>query len=394
MSDNNAILDYASEQFGTQTATSETEIVQGATVPATDAQDPTEIVAEQTPAKSETTTEATPEKTAETSTEKVETQPETVDFWKQFEERTEGLVKNEEEFKSFIERAKGYEDLAKQKEDLEKSQFKPANEYIETLNKLTLEGASKDQITAFMKLNSYGDVSQMSDEDKVVANLVLTKGYSERAARIEVASQHNLQSVIDEYGEDSDEAFLAKEKLSIAARESEKSLNEYRKELSTVDNPEKAAQEQQRLEAIAQEKVYLDTIKKEAPRISELFPKKLSHEIGEEGKKVSLEHTVSAEYAKSLPSRVENFFKETKLPINQENVQMAIDYAVADYKVTHEKEILNDYYKKMDSKLHEYYSNKYENRSGLPQESARTETVVPQGAEMDAFLQRIGALPN
>src|SRR5690606_28668368 len=109
-----------------------------------------------------------------------------------------------------------------------------------------------------------------------------------------------------EYGEDSDEAFLAKEKLSIAARESEKSLNEYRKELSTVDNPEKAAQEQQRLEAIAQEKVYLDTIKKEAPRISELFPKKLSHEIGEEGKKVSLEHTVSAEYAKSLPSRVEN----------------------------------------------------------------------------------------
>src|SRR5690606_8757888 len=98
------------------------------------------------------------------------------------------------------------------------------------------------QITAFMKLNSYGDVSQMSDDEKVVANLVLTKGYSERAARIEVASQYNLQSVIDEYGEDSDEAFLAKEKLSIAARESEKSLNEYRKELSTVDNPEKAAQ--------------------------------------------------------------------------------------------------------------------------------------------------------
>lgn len=390
----NAILDYASEQFGTQTAPSETEIVQGGQVPAPEVQEPTEIVAGQTPAESGTTTEVTAETTAETPTKEQETQPETVDFWKQFEERTEGLVKDEEGFKSFIERAKGYEDLAKQKEDLEKSQFKPANEYIETLNKLTLEGASKDQITAFMKLNSYGDVSQMSDDDKVVANLVLTKGYSERAARIEVASQHNLQSVIDEYGEDSDEAFLAKEKLSIAARESEKSLNEYRKELSTVDNPEKAAQEQQKLEAIAQEKVYLDTIKKEAPRISELFPKKLSHEIGEEGKKVSLEHTVSAEYAKSLPSRVENFFKETKLPINTENVQMAIDYAVADYKVTHEKEILNDYYKKMDSKLHEHYSNKYENRSGLPQESARTETVVPQGAEMDAFLQRIGALPN
>lgn len=243
------------------------------------------------------------------------------------------------------------------------------------------------------KLNNIGDVAQMSDEEKVIANLVLTRGYSERAAKIEVTSQHNLQSIIDEYGEDSDEAFLAKEKLSLAARESEKSLAEYRKELSTVTNPEKEAQEQQNLQAIAQEKVYMDAIKKEAPRMAELFPKKLSYELGEGDKKVNLEHTVSAEYAGQVKAKIENFFTETKLPINEENVQTALNYAVADYKVTHEKEILADYYKKMDSKLHEFYSNKYENRSGLTKESQRSEQVPPKG-DMDAFLQRIGALPN
>lgn len=156
----NAILDYAAEKFGTQQATSEAEIAQVATEPTPEAQEPTEIVAGQV-AESEATPEATaeaagtPEAEAEPSTESTETQPETVDFWARLSELTEGAAKDEDSFKAILDRNKGYDELSKAKEELEQNQFKPANGYIETLNKLTLDGASKDQIAAFIKTEQH-----------------------------------------------------------------------------------------------------------------------------------------------------------------------------------------------------------------------------------------------
>src|SRR5690606_4949134 len=55
-------------------------------------------------------------------------------YWSELEQRTEGLVKDEDSFSTVVERAQQYEALRAEKEQLEKSSFKPANDWIATLN--------------------------------------------------------------------------------------------------------------------------------------------------------------------------------------------------------------------------------------------------------------------
>src|SRR5690606_34367549 len=120
------------------------------------------------------TSEGAPEAEAEQPSS-----PEAVDHWKLFEERTEGFIKDEETLNAALDRAKRYDEILKEKEELAANQFKPANPYIETLNKMALDGASKDQVKAFIKLNEWGDINEMSPEELLVAHKVLILKNSE-----------------------------------------------------------------------------------------------------------------------------------------------------------------------------------------------------------------------
>lgn len=383
----NAILEYAAEVFGNQNATGEAEVAPEATVKEHETtQASAEIAAEggasqeaESGQEAEATTEGAPEAAAEQPSS-----PETVDHWKLFEERTEGFIKDEETLNIALERARKYEEVLKEKDELAANQFKPANSYIETLNKMATDGASKDQVKAFIKLNEWGDINDMSPEELLVAHKVLLLNNSEEVARWKTSNEHNLSSIAEEYGEDSMEYKAAKEEQRLSAERAKTELESYRKELTTVDAPKVSPEEQQRLDAIARQAEYTKLVEKEAPKIAKEMPTKASYG--------GIEVSYTPEFIKQQESIVKDFFTSTGLPINKESLEQAEGYAKVRFFVDNEEKIVEHMKKTIESELTEKISNKYENRSGLAEEQVTADQPVAQQSSMDDFYRRIGAM--
>lgn len=383
----NAILEYAAEVFGNQNATGEAEVAPEATVEEHETtQASAEIAAEggasqeaESGQEAEATTEGAPEAEAEQPSS-----PETVDHWKLFEERTEGFIKDEETLNSALERARKYEEVLKEKDELAANQFKPANPYIETLNKMATDGASKDQVKAFIKLNEWGDINEMSPEELLVAHKVLLLNNSEEVARWKTSNEHNLASVAEEYGEDSMEYKAAKEEQRLSAERAKTELESYRKELTTVDAPKVSEAEQKHLDAVARQAEYTKLVEKEAPKIAKEMPTKASYG--------GIEVSYTPEFIKQQESIVKDFFTSTGLPINKESLEQAEGYAKVRFFVDNEEKIVEHMKKTIESELTEKISNKYENRSGLPEQQVTADQPVAQQSSMDDFYRRIGAM--
>lgn len=378
-SEMNELMEYATQQFGVKEEVGETEIVPTENNAEPQDQVGTEIVAE-------IVAEDTPQPEAQVETPaSIETKPE-IDYWKQFEEKSGGLVKDEESLTTFLAKANGYEELAKQKEELEKNQWKPANSFIETYDALTKEGASKDQLNAFIKLNQYGDLNDLSPIEAKVAKLVLVDGYDEAIARKVIEKDFDLE----EHEEGSDEYLILKEKLRVSSKSDLAALETYRKELSVIDNPDKANAEQNRLNEIAQQELFTKSVKQEAPKIAQYFPNKFNYELQDGEAKVPYEYNMDKKFMENeLPGLIENYFLETGEERNQDNIKKAFECAHAEYLLDNHANIINDVWKKASSYFAEKYSNKYENRSGLPREHADTSPEVVN-SQMDEFYKRIG----
>lgn len=387
MSDqNNDIMNYAAMVHGSQNQEAATEIVPSQTGE-TESQLPqasAEIAAEQTPVPESTTQAVTEPVAAEPDI----TQSNQVDFWKLIDERSQGLVKDEETFTSFVQRAKDYESIVKTKEELENNQFKPANSYIETLNKMVLDGATSEQINAFAKLNQYGEIKDLSPLDAKVTKMVLVDGYSESVARKLVEREFGGE----EYDEDSDDKLILQEKLRVSSEADKKTLEAYKKDLTTIINPEKEASEKARLEEIANTEAYNKALKSQAPVLAQHFPQKVSYDLSDGEEKVSFEHSFADDFKNKMPSMVEAYFENTREPINPQTAQEAYEYAFASYLLENHQKVVQDVWNKASSYYAEKYSNKYENRTGLPQEAEVTRQQEMSQGQMSAFLKNIGAI--
>lgn len=297
-------------------------------------------------------------------------------YWAELEQKTEGLVKDEETFNSILEKSKNYETLAAEKAELEKNQWKPANDYISTLDTLVRNGAKPDQIKAFVKLNEYGDLDALVNENPIqarIARLVLIDGYSEEVAVKKANREFDFAQFDETEPDQKDDADILREELKVTARKDLEALKEYRKDLSVVPNPEKESAEAARLAEIAQISTYNKTVEQEAPKIAGNFPPKLAYEfkIGDES--INFEDTIEKEFLeKQLPNLVADYFKDSLDPVNAQTISEAYSYAFGEYLKANDGKRLERAYQKGFTEATERTVNKYENRSGLPKAQENT----------------------
>lgn len=359
-----------------------------------------EVVVEQTPviAESQVSAEVAVEPNAEAqvanpSVEAIaeaenKVSNEAFNYWTELDQKSEGLVKDEETLKGVIERAKSYEDVIKAKEELEKNQFKPANDYIKTLNDLVSGGASKDQIKAFGKLSEYGNLEELDPFEAKVAKMVLKDGYSEEMARKIVNRDFNFSRFDLEIPEEKDEADILREELRISAKSDLETLKEYQKDLSVVVNTEKESAEKAQLEQIATISSYNKTVEQEAPKVARLFPEKLSYElkIGEET--VPYDLSIDKSFMENdLPKYVDDYFRDSLDSINETTISEAFRYAQGEYLLDNLPTILGNAYSKGKAEGEEKTVNKYENRSGLPKAEENT-VVVQESGQLNDFIRQ------
>lgn len=381
MEENGTFLKAASVALGTQEG--QAEVAASAPVIENN-QDSAEIAVEQ---QTEITSAPAPEAVATEQALPPASEP--YNYWPDLEQRTEGLVKDEESFGTILERAKHYDTLVQEKEELQKTLFKPANEYMLKMNEMLLEGANPDQIKAFVQLNGYGDLAQLSPVDLKVTRMVLTEGYSEDIARKIVNREFNLSQFDETIPEQKEEADILREQLRISAQSDLAKLNEYKKDLTTVNNPEKEAAEQARLTEIAQISTYNKTLEREAPAIAKHFPEKLNFEFKVGDDTVAYEMPVDKEFLeKELAVHVNEYFKDSLDPVNTETIRQAYSFAMGEYLKTNISQIVEKTYEKGHSQGYEKAVNKYENRSGLPK-AQENQIVTTNESGLADFTKRM-----
>lgn len=306
-------------------------------------------------------------------------------YWLDLESKTEGLVKDEDTLIALVQRNKEYEALVEEK----KSLFKPANEYISKLNELTLSGASPDQIKAFVKLNDYGDLDKLSPIDLKVTKMVLKDGYTEEIARKIVNRQYNLSQFDEDDPDQKDEADIMRERLRIEAQSDLEALNEYKKELTTVKNPDKESAEKQRLQQIADLSAYNKVIENEAVNIAKNFPTKLDYEFKVGESAVKYEDNLDKQFLEQdLPNIVKEYFRDSMDPITQETVAQAYSFAMGEYLKANDTKRLERAYQKGESAGYERAVNVYENRSGLPR-AQENQIIATNEAGLTDFMRKM-----
>jgi hypothetical protein len=357
------IMDYATQKFSTETPEQ--------TPPAEIVADTPESPAEQPP--------------AEIATVIPETQTPTIDHGKIFTEVL-GEETDVETVKSIYQKGKEYDTVLTQKAELEEKlkSSEPVNEYVKTINDMIKSGKSMEEIDNFHKLSKV-DVATLSPiEAKVM--VMVKKGYNEEIARDIVKEEYPLE----EYEEGTPERRRIEEKLRVSSEEDKKELAAWKKEVSHIDTTASEQAEQQRLEGIAREQDRIKLIKGQAPAIAEKFTglgeRVLNGKEGDEAIKLNFDY--APEYKAELPARIENFFKDANLEVNEDNIAQAERYVRADYLEKNIDTIMQDVFKHAVSLTEERMVQKYENRSGLPPDA----TVIPQDniiQQKSDFLTRI-----
>lgn len=282
----------------------------------------------------------------------------TTDPWQIIAERTQGVIRDEETLKEALERFQKYEKVLSEREELEKTLLKPASPYVKALNDLVSQGASKEQVKAFIKLNEWGDLNELSPEEILVAKRVLVDGNSEEVARYMLSKQYNLAEIEDEYGKDSIEYKAAVEEMRVKAQAARAELEKYRAEITTVEKTGISEQEQQALQAQAEKAQYVEFIKREAPKIAKEMPKDFNYG----GVKVAY----TDEFNQQKADIVKDFFTATNLPLTRESIEQAEEYVRLRFMHENGDLIVNRLRNAIESELTEKISNKYENRTGLP----------------------------
>lgn len=354
----------------------------------------TEPIVEPTAPTSEMPVEQTTEPTAETVEPTAPTEPAEpttpVFDWGQLSERTGGVLKDEDSLNALIEKANQADGLSTRISEYESGYIKPNGDFVQKLNNLIGEGASKDKIEAFWQINQVGDLNTLSPREILVTKEMLLNGASREVAEYSVDTKYDTSA----YDEESIEYKHLLHTQSVDSKTALSELEKYKGEVSTVVNEEKEKAEQARLQAIADDKKRMDFVKQEAPKLAQSFSPKLKFDI-EEGK--SFEHSFDEGFRSKLEEKVVDFFDKTKLPLTQENLQKVGDYLEVQYFAENRQNIVKDMYNKIESHLREEISNKFQNITGLPAERFNPNsdnTVVQKSAKevQDAAAKQLGII--
>lgn len=328
----------------------------------------------------ETGTESNEENTSESAP--------AVDYNEWVKNETGGLFQTVDEFKASLDKVKGFDDLSNKVNQLEKNQL-PEDVFVKKLAEMRTSGATKDQISAFIKLNNeYEDFSQMEPKDLKVAKLVLIDGYSQGSAERKVEKEFNL-SLLEEGTEEYQDAL---EELRISSKGDLQALEGYKAQLSTVEN--KA--EQERLESIALKSAHAQNVKQTVPSLLEEFKGlgslDLSGKVGKEEVVSNLSFDYDEEFSKNIPNLLEDFFSQDIAPITPERVQLAKESIKGAYLAQNIESLLNNAYKTGLAVAAEKSDNKFINNKGVQEAEANPNPNKSKGvtqAEWDAFGSKL-----
>lgn len=320
--------------------------------------------------------------------------PKALDYNAILGEISGGEINDLETFKSSLPKLKEYDTILKDKQELEekfKGTIVPANDYLKKLNELHQNGATADQIKSFQRLNDLGDLTNLDPFETKVHKMV-QDGWSEEMARKAVAQEYPLS----ELDEDSDEYQILNEKLRLSAEKDKMELQKSLVELSTIGEEKIKAEEQQKLETIAQQEKYKNDVKaiipKIAPNLKGLGEINLNGEEGE--KAIKLNFNYNEEFKKDVPQLLDLFFNTNQLPLTEENIKKAEQYVQDVYWGVNKQSIIETAVKHTADTIRDQVENKYINRSGLPNEQQRTHTTGDVQSEKAAFLERIANRGN
>lgn len=323
------------------------------------------------PVENVTTQKTAPEAAPETAqSAETTTVPETANTteppapvfdWGHLSERTEGVIKDEESFTSIFEKVKGYDDLSTKYTELESNQVKFANPLVEGLNNLIAQGANQSQIETYWAINKIGDFSAMDPREALISHSVLLNNTDREVAAYRIDSKFDFS----QHDEDSIEYKALKDEQRIEANKAIKDLEQFKKENSTVSNPEKEAAEQARLSQIAEKAEWDKTVKSVAPILAKEAPKSFNLGTGESAISVNY----SEEFSNTIPSLVEKFFEASGANPNDKSSQEAVNkFVEARYKIENFDTIVSDLLNKKESEVTERITSKFTNPGGKPRE--------------------------
>lgn len=289
------------------------------------------------------------------------------DTAKWLSDTSEGLFTDPESLKASLPKIKGYDQLFTEKAQLEEKlkQDPFVNEFTKSLDNFIRAGKSQDEIENFITLSRL-DIDAMDARDVKIMAMV-NKGYTKEIASQIIERDYPLNS---EDRDDSEKAIIAEE-LRVSALEDRIALKAFKKEITTVDNSANEQKEQLRLQEIANNTAFENTVKASVPsivaKISGIGEINLNGKEGDEA--VKLNFDLSDEFKAALPEKVEQFFMASKMEVNDENVALANRLLQAEHLYATKEAFAQQIFKHAEAITTEKIVNKYENRTGLPSES-------------------------
>ena len=381
MERNNEFLNYASAVVGDKTAEAPAmgeQQQQSSEAPATPEMggEPAPIVTEQP---------QTPAEPAAAPVVAEEAKPIEFNINQWLEQQTGGLFKDPDSLKLALPKITSYDDVLKQKDELEKNQVTLANDWVKTYNQLVLDGASLDQQKAFIKLNEVGDFSTMSPLELKVAKMVLVDGYKENAARLQVAQDFPVDTFI----EGTDDRIILEEKLRVSANKDLTDLNRYKADLSVFENPAKKEQEQAQLRNIAIQNEYAKDVDQHAPAIATSFSGLGKIKLaGEKGAGDSeLEFLFEDNFKSGMTDMVKYYLSQEVAPITPERIAEVERGVKAEWLLNNYETMMNRVWNHAASFFGKAKDAEYENRGGLAEQKETPEAVQTKQDQMDRFIQ-------
>lgn len=309
--------------------------------------------------------------------------PEQPDYNKYVEEITGGQFKDVEAFKQALPRLTDYDTISKERDELKaKTEVNPfASDYVRILDELVRKGATPDQLNNFQKINAIGDISTLNPIDAKVAKLVLIDGYKESVARKMVERDYP----IGDYDEGTDEKEILEEKLRVDANADKAALNQYKAETSTIKNP----QEDLQLQTLAQRAQHESFVKGEVPKIASQITGmgEVSFKM-KEGEPVKMKFDYPDDFKALIAPKLQEYFMDGNTPINTQTVAEAYKTINAAYLDENFPSVSQRIFDTAYAKAWEDATNKYENRSGLPQ-SPELQVTPNKNADYNKFLKGI-----
>lgn len=298
-------------------------------------------------------------------------------------------LSTEAEVSEMLDRSKKFAELeqssTKINEELEalraKASMNPfASPYVEKLNGLYAANASQDQINAFMKISTLGDVKKLDDLEVRKLALQLRDGYTEREAEILINTNYKLNE--DDYLEE--EVILSKANLRKDVQADREFIESHVEELSQTAQEKSQKAEQAK---IAQYTTKIDQIIPLVLEQSKVIPKV---PLGTKEGDFEFDFPISEALLKEAPAMLRDFAIQNKIPLNAEGVEELKEHLHTIAIATNYKEYLktafNEGAKSKEKEMLAYYNFPGQ----LPNGTQRTEMTRPDNYE-DWKKQKLNA---